>query len=264
MNNPLPKFDHTAVAVSDARACLRQLRTRLGATVLAGETMDHFRYAVTHLGDQHSGMKLEVVEPHGLQDGFLHRFIRDHGEGAHHITFVVPDLELAINAFHSGGMRVVKQDLQYPPWREAFVAPADAFNIVIQLADTTLDPCLIDSAITGELPDATMIPHAANGRDRRWWKDIRELPGSSPTTMVRTVLGVRNRSRAEYVFGELLGGRKGSGDECWQDFHWGQSTLRIETHPTDRGVLRIELVGRQRTAMSIGSLDLRCVEEPRA
>ena len=41
------------------------------------------------------GGLIEVLEPDGPPDGFLHRFLAARGPGIHHVTFKVPDLRAA-------------------------------------------------------------------------------------------------------------------------------------------------------------------------
>src|SRR5687768_4046642 len=95
---PLPidivRMDHVAFATWDATSHVRLLSDVLGATFVDAGDEPHngFRWLQFALG----GGKIEIVEPLN-RDGFLYRFLTRRGEGIHHVTFYVADIEKAIN-----------------------------------------------------------------------------------------------------------------------------------------------------------------------
>ncbi len=71
-------------------------------------------------------------------DGALARFIRKRGEGVHHLSILVPDLERAVRRVGSAGGRVVRTTSHYlradgGPLREAFIHPKDAHGVLFHL-----------------------------------------------------------------------------------------------------------------------------------
>jgi hypothetical protein len=86
-----------------------------------------------------NGSQVELLEPVG-SGGFLHTFLDRYGEGAHHMTFIVRDLRVAVERAKNAGMRVVDEDYRDPRWQEAFISPRSAFGTIIQLAQTSLSP----------------------------------------------------------------------------------------------------------------------------
>ncbi|HLW46928.1 MAG TPA: VOC family protein [bacterium] len=127
-------FDHVAIAVRrilDAEPFLRDL---LGGTPGERGTGNGFTF------QQYAfpGGVVELLEPRG-EDSFLVRFLRDRGEGLHHITFKVAGLRAWADKLRSAGYRVVGENYDNPAWRELFVHPKSGHGVLIQLAETLAD-----------------------------------------------------------------------------------------------------------------------------
>lgn len=134
------KLDHVAVATWDATATVRLLTDVLGAEFHDGgdEQERGFRWLQFTLG----GGKVEVIEPLH-RDGFLYRFLARRGEGLHHMTLFVEDLEGSIPTLREAGYEPVDVDLTHASWKEAFLHPRDTSGVLIQLAQTPFvdGPC---------------------------------------------------------------------------------------------------------------------------
>jgi len=133
------KLDHVAVATWDVRNQVVLLTDVLGARFVDGGDQQPagFRWLQFTVG----GGKVEVLEPLH-RDGFLYRFLTRRGEGLHHVTFYVPDLEAAIPELTAAGYEPVDADLTHEGWKEAFLHPRDTSGVMIQLAQvpTIEDP----------------------------------------------------------------------------------------------------------------------------
>ncbi len=75
-----------------------------------------------------------VEAPVGSRGDFVHRFLRDRGPGAHHLTFLVDDLDTAMSSLSAAGLRAGTVDRSDPQWQEALYGAAQAHGIVLQLA----------------------------------------------------------------------------------------------------------------------------------
>jgi hypothetical protein len=53
-------LDHTSFAVHDAMGWARRLRRQLGATPIAGEMLEEFRYLLLYVGTAEGGARLEL------------------------------------------------------------------------------------------------------------------------------------------------------------------------------------------------------------
>jgi len=88
-----------------------------------------------------SGPKIELLTPNGGQHGaFLERFLDSRGPGAHHLNFLVPDIEARLDRIRALGVEPVGVDLSSPRWKEAFLHPRDAYGIVVQVAQQSGQP----------------------------------------------------------------------------------------------------------------------------
>jgi methylmalonyl-CoA/ethylmalonyl-CoA epimerase len=131
-------LDHTAIAVRSIEAALPLYRDLLGGRPNGFERLSNKGFMWLTL-QYPNGSQVELLEPVG-SDGFLHRFLEKYGEGAHHMTFVVADLRVAVERAKAAGLRVVDEDYRDSRWQEAFISPRSAFGTIIQLAQTNMQP----------------------------------------------------------------------------------------------------------------------------
>ena len=129
-------LDHTAVAVRDLSAALRLYRDLLGGVPSGAEDQlaRGFRWLTLRYPN---GSQVELLEPLGAA-GFVHDFLARHGEGPHHMTFMVENLRRAVERARGAGLRVVDESYDDPVWQEAFISPRSAFGTIVQLAQSSL------------------------------------------------------------------------------------------------------------------------------
>ena len=127
------RLDHVAIGVNDISATTPLLdlvgaRFRNGGDFVAGG----FRWAQFSLPGT---MKLELLQPMDPSDDvhFLVRFLKSRGEGVHHLTFKVHDIDAAVNKARELSFEVVGVNTD-GWWKEAFVHPKSAHGVVVQLA----------------------------------------------------------------------------------------------------------------------------------
>ena len=138
------ELDHTALAVRDLAIALRLYRDLLGGVPHQYEEQPRrgFRWLTLRYP---SGSQLELIAPLG-EHGFLQSFLEKHGEGIHHLTFMVDDLQQAVAEARAAGLRVVDEDYSNPEWQEAFISPTSAHGTIVQLAQSSLSPAERDHA----------------------------------------------------------------------------------------------------------------------
>ena len=234
-------LDHVAFATRDASDPLRALVGELGGTVLTGGHAVGFRSMQVFLGDADGGMKVELLEPWAVeQTDFLERFLTRHGNGAHHLTFKVDDLEAFLGDVADHGLTPVSVDLRDPQWREAFLLPRDAHGTVVQLADSNLG--------IGKPRDeyAFVVEHGFVGAPQ-WWPDP-PPPGPERATLRRVVVRTTDLAGARDLFAGLLGGRPvedaGAADDRLElEWDSGARVLLEETPDGSTGIHRLELDG---------------------
>lgn len=123
-------FDHFAIAVRQIGPSLPMI-TGLGGTFYQGA--DHgrngFRWIQFRLP---GGSCLELLQPLS-ERSFLNRFLDMRGEGLHHITFRVKDVEQAQARINEGGLVTAGLHI-HPDWSEVFVHPKSSHGVLVQLA----------------------------------------------------------------------------------------------------------------------------------
>lgn len=106
-------------------------------TPLPGGTGDEVRSLEWCRGEGCAVFELvQPVDP----DGAIARFIRKRGEGMHHLTVAVPDLQEAIQRATGAGGRVVLarsyyRDSEGQPLKEAFLHPKDVSGVLFHLVE---------------------------------------------------------------------------------------------------------------------------------
>jgi methylmalonyl-CoA/ethylmalonyl-CoA epimerase len=128
--------DHVSIAVRDLRTAIPFYTETLGASFLfAGERHDQgFRWAQFRFP---GGGKVELVTP-ASSGGFVERFLERRGEGVHHVTLKVPDIERALAHLEDRGVPLFNVSTDRPEWKEAFIHPRDANGTLIQLAQARM------------------------------------------------------------------------------------------------------------------------------
>ena len=154
------------------------------------------------------GGALEILEPEGPADGFLHRFLAARGGPApHHVTFKVPDIHAAMDRAKALGHDVVGFDDSFPSWLEAFLHPKKAQGIVVQLVES--HPELDDWEDDGQF---TFPPAPADP--------------PPPVRLLGVRLAARSEERAVAQWSALLDGRLERRDGALV-FRWPDSPLRV-------------------------------------
>ena len=129
------RFDHVGIAVRDLDSALAIYRDILGGEVVIykeiGTTKD---YTFTQVSL--AGQRIELIEPIFGKESFLTSFLDKHGEGLHHLTFQVEDIEKTIAYLRASGLRMTDEFLEDPTWQTAFVSPKSTRGVLIQIYQT--------------------------------------------------------------------------------------------------------------------------------
>jgi catechol 2,3-dioxygenase-like lactoylglutathione lyase family enzyme len=132
-----PVLDHVAVAVEEWTDAWPRYAGELGAAWSSGGYGVGFAPAQLRFAN---AAKLEILQPWETgANPFLRRFLDSSGPGPHHLTFKVPDLDVALNRVRAAGFEPQGIDRSDPGWMEAFLHPRQATGVVVQLAQATED-----------------------------------------------------------------------------------------------------------------------------
>ena len=164
--SPVQAFDHVAIAVHDIAAALPLFMDVLGGRFVLGGDDPVFGIRTVQLALP-PGTKIELMAPL-REDTQLTRFLAERGEGFHHATLLVDDLEATIADLESNGFEVVDTDTSNPRWRVTYVRPSSAFGALLQVAQSTED---WHGPVAGVTLEAVLAGEVV-------WYDERPLPRS--------------------------------------------------------------------------------------
>jgi methylmalonyl-CoA/ethylmalonyl-CoA epimerase len=130
------RLDHVSIATRQMSSLVPLIRDILGARFLMGatESSQGFRWAQFQFP---GGGVIELLEPVGEQ-GFLHDFLAQRGEGLHHITLRVRDIAKRARELEAFGYRPFRPKFDNPIWKELFLHPKETHGVLIQLAESEL------------------------------------------------------------------------------------------------------------------------------
>jgi methylmalonyl-CoA/ethylmalonyl-CoA epimerase len=127
------KFDHVSVAVRSIDRAVEFFQRYFPVKVRNPKTRDDqvsgaFFWQDLWLG----GFAIEFIEDLPGELGFVTRFIDKHGEGLHHLSVEVDNLDPLVEHLKRDGVRVVDEQ-KYPSGSAtAFISPRSAFGALIQ------------------------------------------------------------------------------------------------------------------------------------
>jgi catechol 2,3-dioxygenase-like lactoylglutathione lyase family enzyme len=131
-------FDHVSIGTRVLADGWELFGGLLGGTWVYGGDSPGFWWGQVRF---RTGPKIELITPTGGPDSaFLERFLDRDGPGAHHLNFMVSDIEQTLRRIRALGIEPVQVRLDDPGWKEAFLRARDAFGIVIQVAEQSGPP----------------------------------------------------------------------------------------------------------------------------
>lgn len=129
------KIDHLGVAVKSLAAA-KSIYEKLGLSVSPEEVVEaeQVRVVMVPLGES----RLELLEPTS-ENSVIAKFIAKRGEGLHHVSLRVPDLQAAVERLKKDGVRLVSDEIRIGAGghRYVFVHPSSAGGVLLELVEAT-------------------------------------------------------------------------------------------------------------------------------
>lgn len=127
----LGKLNHVAVLVRDLPAAIAKYQTVFGARLIEQETLPNGAdIAVIEIGEMHLEL-LSTRQP----ESKIAKLLEQLGEGVHHLSYTVGDIDGAMERLRGAGLRfrdqVPRIGLHGRPI--AFLEPEDTFGVLIEL-----------------------------------------------------------------------------------------------------------------------------------
>ncbi len=126
------RLDHVSIGVNDLAAAKRLFVDVLGGVPLrdvgvnASEAFEWFTFKL-------GGKKLELVSATQRGEGGVGRYLEKHGEGFHHLSISVANLDEAIRYFEAHGLRVLAPSKSDPNWKHCYLHPQDTHGALVQV-----------------------------------------------------------------------------------------------------------------------------------
>ncbi len=127
------RIDHISIAVRDLERGRAFFIDGLGGREIFSEPVpkQKYRWTTIELG---TSCFIELIDPLE-KDGFVHRFLEGRGEGPHHITVQVDDIQKTHRILEERGIPTFGLVEAYPGWTEMYIHPRHAFGTLIQFAE---------------------------------------------------------------------------------------------------------------------------------
>jgi methylmalonyl-CoA epimerase len=132
------RLDHVAIAVRRLEERIPFYRDLLGMPLSAVEEVREEKVRVAILGSGPG--RVELLEASGAGSP-VEKFVRERGEGIHHLCFVVDSVEQACDRLRGEGVRLVGGIRQGSEGSKiAFLHPKDAGGVLIELREARREP----------------------------------------------------------------------------------------------------------------------------
>jgi methylmalonyl-CoA epimerase len=126
-------LDHLGIAVRSLAAA-KGIYEKLGLSVSAEEMVasEKVRLVMIPIGET----RLELLEPTS-EDSVIAKFIAKRGEGLHHVSLRVPDLNTAVRKLKQDGIRLVSDEIKIGAGghRYIFIHPSSAGGVLLELVE---------------------------------------------------------------------------------------------------------------------------------
>jgi methylmalonyl-CoA epimerase len=126
-------IDHIGVAVKSLAAA-KGIYEKLGLKLSPEEVIaaEQVRVVMVPLGES----RLELLEPTS-ENSVIAKFIAKRGEGLHHVSVRVPDLEAAVGQLKKDGVRLVSEQIKIGAGghKYVFVHPSSAGGVLLELVE---------------------------------------------------------------------------------------------------------------------------------
>jgi methylmalonyl-CoA/ethylmalonyl-CoA epimerase len=128
------RIDHIGVAVEDLDASIALYRDRFGMREQHRETVEQFgvEAVLLEIGDGH----VELLSPLS-EESAVGRFLERSGPGLHHVAYRTDDIDSALEAVRSAGLRLIDEQprIGIRRSRVAFLHPKSTGGVLTELVE---------------------------------------------------------------------------------------------------------------------------------
>ncbi len=131
------RVDHVGIAVRSIEAVLPLYAGVFGGEFVNGGDDPVLGIRTVQLRLR-PDLRVELLQP-ATADCYLHEHLDRHGEGFHHMTLLVDDLEEAMAQIVAEGVELTGTDTSDPTWQATYIRPRSGFGMLFQLVETPHD-----------------------------------------------------------------------------------------------------------------------------
>lgn len=121
-------LNHVGIAVKDVDSAIKFFQEKLGAELITKVDLPFMQQvsAIVKVGE----LQFELMQG-TAPESVVSRFIEKKGEGMHHISLKVDDIDKACEEFENKDMQIINK---LPPMKMAFVHPKSMYGVLVELA----------------------------------------------------------------------------------------------------------------------------------
>ena len=120
-------INHIGLAVNSIDETVEQWKSAFGITVLKEKKA--FPGGQVSCLISLGGVAVELMEPNG--EGTVKKYLETHGEGLHHISLRVEDIDSDCDRFEQNGMSLIR----FPAMRAAFIKPKGNHGLLCEVSE---------------------------------------------------------------------------------------------------------------------------------
>lgn len=125
----IKQINHVGIAVKDLDGAIGLLERVFGAKVSVRKTFPGQKLESAMVTVGKSTLELsQSTDPQGL----IAKFIDSRGQGLHHISLEVEDMDAALKHFKENGLKVMGE-MSVEKTRVAFLHPASVFGVLVEI-----------------------------------------------------------------------------------------------------------------------------------
>ena len=129
----IKKINHVGVAVRDLDKAVSRFESVFGSEVVSRKVFEDQKLesAMVSVGENRFELS-QTTDPKGV----IGKFIENSGEGIHHVSLEVDDLEDAIARFEKQGLKVVGKSTAGSGGNKiCFLHPKDMFGVLVEIIE---------------------------------------------------------------------------------------------------------------------------------
>lgn len=131
------RIDHVAIAVNDLDSAVKNYEKVLNANKVEVEVVDNEKVRVAMINLQDT--RIELMEPTD-QSSTIAKYLKDHGEGIHHIAITADDIENDVSRASKNGAKILGQLRTGSYGRKiTFVHPKSMNGVLLELCQAPPD-----------------------------------------------------------------------------------------------------------------------------